>query len=156
MDQTGLTRRALLARAGAATTAAYLLGPGWTVSASTRAGTAPPVDWRDADYWSFADRMQALVHDDWSQSARAYGGPSGSTSTNANMLYAHAAAARAEHSGLARQDARARELVGHLCATPPWRPNMPSSTAGCFDAQLLARTAKDQTHVCGWGSTMNS
>jgi len=154
-DRTGFTRRTLLARAGAATAAAYLIGPGWSAGAPASAQTAAPLDLQDAGYWSFADRMQGWMESAWTEWARAYGGPSGGTSTNANMLFAHAAAARAGHIGPARQDARARALAAHLCETPPWRPNMPGSVEGCPDAQPPASTADDQTHACGWGGAMN-
>jgi hypothetical protein len=150
----GITRRSLLRRASAATAAAYLIEPSWIAGAP--ADAAMPDDWDQPDYWAFADRMQTLLDDDWSPSARTYGGPGGGTSYNATMLYVHSAAARAGHDGPARNDYRARTLAARLCESPPWRSEPASGAGGCPSAQPEAVAAKDQTHACGWGAWMNS
>src|SRR5215210_5681322 len=117
----GLTRRSLLGRAGAAAAALYAFQPP-PLGAQAAAG------WADADYWAFADRAQALLDPLWWAGGSAYAGPRGGlTSLNANMLFTHAAAARAGHTGPARQDARARRLIARLCASPPWLENEPGS-----------------------------
>src|SRR5690349_12706205 len=96
----GLTRRTLLQRASIAAAALYLYDPfGGAAAETTTTG------WQDAQYWAFADRMQPLLEPDWHATAGAYrivGG--GETSHNANILYTHASAARAGHTGACRQD----------------------------------------------------
>ena len=101
--------------------------------------------------------MQPLLDGDWRPSQGAYRIPGGGeTSHNANLLYTHAAAARAGHNGAARNDARARALVERLCASPPWRTTGRDGRGGCPTAQPQARAAGDQTHACGWGYRLES
>jgi len=143
--------RADAVRAGVAAAALYLLEPPGFVH------TAAP-GWSDRESWAFADRMQALLERTWDAAFRAPRGasPGGGTSRNANLLYSHAAAARAGHTGPSRQDERARILVDRLCASPRWRANPPGSSDGCPSAQPAAHAAGDQTHACGWGSALGS
>jgi len=147
----GMTRRTLLQRAGVATAAFYLLEPGSATSTPAQA-------WADREYWAFADRMQALIELSWRPAHHGYRPASdgGETSHNANMLYTHAAAARAGHTGPSRQDERGRILIDRLCATPPWRANLPGSDAGCPSAQPEAHEASEQPHACGWGYALDS
>ena len=146
----GITRRSLLWRAGVAGAAFYVFEPGAFGLARTTPG------WAEHQYWAFADRMQLLLDPAWRAGEGAYRIPGGGeTSHNANVLYTHAAAARAGHTGAARQDARARALVERLCASPPWRSTAPGESGGCPSAQPpLARASGDQTHACGWGSRL--
>jgi hypothetical protein len=155
----GMTRRTLLERAGFAAAAVYLL--------DGRTPAFPAQAWDDSRYWAFADRMQPLLDPSWVPWERAYlpAGKAGETSYNANLLYTHAAAAAAGHQGPARQDERARVLVERLCASPPWRANLPGSDQGCPSSQPEgaraagsgeARAAGDQTHACGWGAALNT
>lgn len=149
-ESEGITRRTLLRRAAVAGAALYLIEP-WAPPAQARPGRS------DADYWAFADRMQPLLEPDWRPSEGAYRIPGGGeTSHNANLLYTHAAAARAGHTGPARHDARARALVERLCASPPWRSSTGRETGGCPSAQPRARAAGDQSHACGWGHRLDS
>lgn len=142
----GLTRRSLLQRAAVAGVALYVLEP-----------RMPRPGWSDAEYWSFADRMQPLLDPAWRAREGAYRIPGGGeTSHNANLLYTHAAAAFAGHTGPARNDERARALVDRLCASPPWRATGRGGSGGCPSAQPLARAAGDQTHACGWGFRLDS
>ena len=131
-----MTRRHFVGASVAGVVASQL--PGWTTPARAAGG-----HWDDADYWSFADRTQALVEDLWSEDHRAYrGGMGGDTSYNANLLYTHAAAARAGHRGECRNDHRGRLLAWRLCQSPPYR-------------LTLAQAALDQTHRFGWGSSLD-
>src|SRR5262245_22069719 len=149
------TRRELLQRSAVTAAGLYLLHPG------SLPALPPFTGWTDADYWQFADRMQPLLEPAWDAARGAYfpRGNAGQTSHNSSLLYTHAAAARAGRTGPCRQDERARQLVRRLCASPPWRPNLPQSEGGCPSAQpdaaprLPART--DQTHACGWGASLN-
>lgn len=151
---TGLTRRTLLQRAGGAAAAVYLLGQ------LPRPAFAEPMTWADADYWAFADRMQLLLEPSWNAGRGAYypAGSAGQTSYNASLLYTHAAAARAGHSGACRQDERARRLVDRLCASPPWRSELPGKGGGCPSAQPAIAEASGgaQPHSCGWGAALGS
>jgi hypothetical protein len=147
-----MTRRTLIQRSGIAAAALYLLEP------ASLARPAVP-GWSDEQYWAFADRMQALMEPRWVPGHRGYRplSASGETSVNANLLYTHAAAAGAGHTGPSRQDERARSLVDRLCATPPWRAILPGSDEGCPSAQTPeAHAAGDQTHACGWGFALDS
>src|SRR5262245_3975543 len=123
----GCTRRELLWRAGVAGAGLWLLRP------ELLPAFPDPVGRADEDYWAFADRMQALLDSTWSPSRGAYTlpGGAGETSYNASLLHTHAAAARAGHRGACRQDERARQLVARLCASPPWRPDLPGTSSGC-------------------------
>ena len=145
-----LTRRTLFAQAGAAAAALYLVDPHW-------AGGSHEGSWGDREYWAFADRMQLLIDRTWRPAQRAYipDGDAGETSYNANLLYTHAAAARAGHTGPARQDERARQLAARLCESPPWRTNPIKASGGCPTAQPTATVTGDQTHECGWGAGLS-
>jgi hypothetical protein len=101
------------------------------------------------DYWAFADRCQRLLDDLWSPGLGHYqSGGRGETSINANLLFTHASAALAGHTGAARQDARARILAQRLLQVPPYRPE------GTGPPPTGLRW--DQTHDWGWGATMDS
>ena len=103
----------------------------------------------DDHYWAFADRCQRMLDGLWSPGLGHYqSGGRGETSLNANLLFTHASAALAGHTGAARQDARARSVVARLCSVPPWRP----------EGAGLPPTPdrRDQTHDWGWGATMDS
>jgi hypothetical protein len=95
----------------------------------------------------------------WSPARRHYAVPGGGeTSANADLLYLHAAAARAEHGGACRDDARARALAVRLLEDPPCRVPAGASAAAMAaaascSASERARTTGDQTHDWGWGST---
>jgi hypothetical protein len=148
----GLTRRALLQCAGVAAAGIYLLQPGTPPAFSEAAG------WANDDYWAFADRMQSLLEPSWDEGRGAYypRGFAGQTSHNASLLYTHAAAARAGHTGACRQDARARALLARLCASPPWRPTLTGTGGGgCPTAQPTATASAPQPHACGWGASLN-
>ena len=80
---------------------------------------------------------------------------------NADLLYLHAAAARAGHRGACRDDARARALAVRLLDDPPCRVPVGASAAAMAaaascSASERARAAGDQTHDWGWGSTMGT
>jgi hypothetical protein len=153
-DDTGMTRRTLLESAGVAAAVLYLPAP-----ARTAPRTAPHR--YDDDYWAFADRMQAVAEPGWSAQLSAYCGQSGTTSTlyNATLLYTHAAAATAGRSGPCRQDERARLLVSRLCASPPWRADLPGEPPGCPSVQPRPTrnplSTGSQEHACGWGSHLD-
>jgi hypothetical protein len=103
----------------------------------------------DSDYWAFADRCQHLLDALWSPGLGHYqSGGRGETSINANLLFAHASAALAGHTGASRQDARARTLAQRLLQVPPYRPE------GAGPPPTGSRW--DQTHDWGWGATMDS
>jgi hypothetical protein len=120
--------------AGLAAAAALLL-----VSAAPAAAAG----WTNADYFAFADRVQERMEPYWISWRGLYrpGNSSLDTMVNANLLLVHSAAARAGHTGLARQDRRARRMARELVASPP------------FIDQLDGRQL-DQEHAPGWvGST---
>ncbi|HEY8492337.1 MAG TPA: hypothetical protein VIN04_00495, partial [Myxococcota bacterium] len=145
----GLTRRTLLARAGMAAAALYLL--------ESRLSPARAAGWSEQEYWAFADRMQSLLDGAWRETEGAYvTGAAGETSHNANLLYTHAAAAQRGHIGPARQDERARRLVRRLCASPPWATTLTGTDAGCPSAQPGARALRPQKHACGWGAMLHT
>ena len=79
---------------------------------------APPL--RDADYLAFADRIVAGVNVDWDEARGMYVSPGNGSAVrmNANLLLVHAVAAQTGHDGPARQDARARALLGTLTRAP--------------------------------------
>lgn len=91
-------------------------------AAPARAGVTPLRSLTDADYLSFADHVTAGLESSWSPPDAAYRTGPGAPSTilNAAMLTVHATAAAAGHVGPARNDARARVLVGRLTASPPF------------------------------------
>ncbi len=76
----------------------------------------------DAGYLRFADRMTTQLAPTWSPAKGYYesGSPSLDSRVNAAMLVVHATAARAGHSGAARDDARARRLAEVLTGSPPY------------------------------------
>jgi hypothetical protein len=138
----GLTRRAALGRLGGALAGAWLLGRVEPVGAR-----AP--GWADGDYWAFADRCQPMLDELWERGLWHYmSGGNGETSLNASLLFTHATAALAGHTGAARQDERARAIAWRLCQGPPWR------AAGTGPPPT--GSAWDQTHDWGWGAKMDS
>jgi hypothetical protein len=158
MPRYGMTRRDALARIAASLAGAWLLDAG-AVHPRPTAAMAASTGWTDGDYWAFADRIQPLLDDLWSEQRRYYrAGGGGETSFNANMLFTHAAAARFGHRGACRQDDRARKLARRLCEAPPWRPG---AIAAALPAAPLcpepgARISADQTHPWGWGYGMEA
>lgn len=101
------------------------------------------------DYWAFADRCQGLLDDLWSPGLGHYqSGGRGETSINAHLLFTHASAALAGHTGASRRDARAHALAQRLLHVPPYRPE------GAGPPPTGSRW--DQTHDWGWGATMDS
>lgn len=80
----------------------------------------------DAAYWAFADRMQDVLDGHWD---RGMYRPERSM-VNATMLLTHSAAALAGHTGPARRDDRARELVDRLCNGPAWVKSPSSGSQG--------------------------
>jgi hypothetical protein len=146
-----LTRRAFLWRAGLAA-GGLSLARGWPPAAPAAAQGAAPSGWTAADYWAFAGRHQVLLDGFWSPQLRCYApGGHGETSVNANLLFTHAAAARAGAGGPARNDERARLLAQRLCESPPWRPGRAAS-----DRAGRALAAAGQTHDWGWGFAMGT
>jgi hypothetical protein len=138
----GLTRRDAIGRVGAVLAGVWLLD-----GASPAAAQAP--GWGNDAYWGFADRCQRLFDGLWSRGLGHYqSGGRGETSLNAALLFTHAAAALAGHTGASRQDERARAIASRLCQAPPWRPEGtgPPPTGSAWD----------QTHDWGWGSSMDS
>ena len=111
-----ITRRTFLQQAGAAAAALYLFDPA-ALSFSLNSNDL------DAGYWAFADHMQSVLEPAWNAPRAAYipPGSRGSTAYNAHLLYTHATAALAGHTGDARRDDRARSMALRLCASPPWR-----------------------------------
>ncbi|HET8953460.1 MAG TPA: hypothetical protein VFN44_23255 [Solirubrobacteraceae bacterium] len=126
---------------------------------ASAAGSAA-TGYRDADYWAFADAVAPQLDRHWSTTHGYYRVPGGGeTSFNADMLYVHAAAARAGHGGPARNDERARRLAARLLDDPPCR--VPAGAARAAAAKAASCTARaratgDQTHDWGWGATMES
>ena len=158
----GLTRRRFMHHAAGAGAAlalpAFLLErPQARAEAGTVAGTAA---FREADYWAFADRVAPALDGYWRPSLRHYAVPGGGeTSLNADLLYVHAAAARAGHRGPCRNDERARLLAGRLLDNPPCRVPVgaiAAAIAAGAPCSERARGAGDQTHDWGWGATMGT
>jgi hypothetical protein len=107
--------------------------------------TFPPevaaASWDRKAYLAYADRMVALLDDRWSYSGNYYAaGVSGETSTNANLLLVHAAAAKHGHKGRSRQDDHGRALAKRLCESPPWHPAPLTRNVGIYQG--------------GWRNTM--
>jgi hypothetical protein len=161
---TGLTRRRFVRDAAGAGLALTLPGAlaEWPRTGAEAAGPPTTPGFRDADYWAFADRVAPMLDRYWSPARGHYVIPGGGeTSANANLLYLHAAAARAGHRGTCRDDARARALAVRLLEDPPCRVPVGASTAAMAAAASCsasehARTTGDQTHDWGWGSTMGT
>src|SRR4051794_30143298 len=131
-----------LARAAAlAATGLALLG-----AAAGPAGAegipAPPL--RDADYFTFADQVAAEMESSWHEEERMYrtGARSIDTIANAGLLTVFATAAAHGHMGPGRNDARARQIVHRLTASPPYYTE-PSSPG--YDKMF---------HSPGWTSNM--
>ena len=132
MDASGLTRRRFVRNAAGAGLALTLPGvlAEWPRTGADAAGPATTTGFRDADYWAFADRVAPMLDRYWSPARRHYAMPGGGeTSANANLLYLHAAAARAGHRGACRDDARARALAVRLLDDPPCRVPVGASAA---------------------------
>jgi len=164
MNAPGLTRRRFVRTAAGASLALTLPGvlAEWPRTAADAAGPAATTEgFRDADYWGFADRVAPTLDRYWNASRRHYAVPGGGeTSFNADLLYLHAAAARAGHRGACRDDARARALAVRLLDDPPCRVPVGASAAALAAAASCAgegaRASGDQTHDWGWGSTMGT
>ena len=92
------------------------------VAAAPAHAAVPATSLTAADYLAFADRLQVALNPAWDAKAGAY-----RTSrtlfvrVNAALLYAHANAALAGHTGASRQDARARSIVRLLTQAPAFR-----------------------------------
>jgi hypothetical protein len=164
-----LTRRSFLRRGGVVLALPWMLDE----LAPPAAGSVPAAmatAWGDAQYWAFADRVQALLEPFWSRSDRMYdlSGSAGETSINANMLYVHATAALHRHVGACRNDARAAALARRLCEDPPYvvgsEKRLTFARKALADlmrgkdptAELIAHAGRDQTHAWGWGASMRS
>ena len=165
MDASGLTRRRFVRNCGRCGPGAHAAGRlGGVAPDGRRRGRARrrPPGFRDADYWAFADRVAPMLDRYWSPARRHYAVPGGGeTSANADLLYLHAAAARAGHRGACRDDARARALAVRLLDDPPCRVPVGASAAAMAaaascSASERARATGDQTHDWGWGSTMGT
>src|SRR5687767_11036370 len=109
------TRRTALGGAAALAAAGYA---GVRISGSD--ADDEPSGNRDADYWAFVDRMQALLEPEWDEAETWYAG--GDTALSASVLYVHATAAMQDHAGASRNDARANALAKRLCQHWPWYP----------------------------------
>ena len=160
----GLTRRRFVRDAVGAGVALTLPAAvtQWPLTGADAAGPAAASGFRGADYWAFADRVAPMLDRYWSPARRHYAVPGGGeTSANANLLYLHAAAARAGHRGACRDDARARALAIRLLDDPPCRVPVGASAAAmaaaasCSASEHASATG-DQTHDWGWGSTMGT
>jgi hypothetical protein len=130
-------------------------------SVAPAAATFPASGNRAADYWAFADAVAPLLDGSWRPSRGYYALPGGGeTSANADLLYVHAAAARAGHDGPARNDERARRLALRLLEDPPCRVPAAAARAAALARRPAcppqALPAADQTHDWGWGSTMGT
>ena len=135
------TRRELLARGGAVALVPSL------VRAAVADGPVvgrPPLT--DAQYLALADRIMRRLSHTWVRHRGAYsaGGLRVGVIYNAELLLVHAVAAQAGHSGRARNDARARELVARLCESPPF-----------FDGRWRAGAGK-MFHAPGWMADLHS
>ena len=154
----GITRRSFVGGALGAGVA-LALPAGVSLPQSSAAAVEP--GWREADYWACADRTAPLFDSAWSPSRGYYAVPGGGeTSLNADLLYVHAAAAHAGHSGPSRDDARARRLALRLLQNPPCRVSagqarVAAARASCVPAHK-AYAAGDQTHDWGWGCNMET
>ncbi len=92
------------------------------VAATPAAAAVPATSLTNGDYLAFADRLQVALDPTWDARAGAYR-TSGTVfvRVNAALLYAHANAALAGHTGASRQDARARSIVKLLTQAPAFR-----------------------------------
>ena len=100
----------------------------------------------EARYWAVADRLQQRLEATWQPVDGRYHLGSGGIETagNANMLLVHAVAALTGHTGPARQDLRARQIVDALLASPPY-------TGGS-----VPPARRGQPHAFGWVGAMDS
>jgi hypothetical protein len=151
-----LTRRSFLASSAlAAIGAAGGLRP-WSLpsaaavpraaSAAALAVPGPPL--RDADYWEFADWLQVALDRLWNESHTAY---TTDTRMNACVLMTHATAALKGHNGRSRDDARARQLTGMLCESPPYKPARNGRPTRHPDPR-----SESQNHAPGWVTSVAS
>ena len=143
MDPVSFTRRGALRGAAGAAAGAWLLGR----APAAGAQAAAPSGMGDGDYWRFVDGLLGLVHGDWVEDQDLYG--VGDTAINGYLLHVHATAALHGHTGLARQDDRARRLAARMCVQWPWRPGPNDPPPGSS-----ARVAGNQTHYHGWSPSM--
>jgi hypothetical protein len=119
-------KRSLVA---AAASAAVLLAP----------AVAHASSYTDADYWSFADRMEQTLDRQWDAKAGYYRtGGSGEPMANAMMLLTHSVAAMKDHQGPARNDERAREIALKLVSPGPY----------------VTKPGAGQSHAPGWVNSM--
>ena len=82
------------------------------VVATPATAAVPATSLTTGDYFAFADRLQVALNPSWDAKAGAYRtNRTLFVRVNAAMLYTHANAALAGHTGATRQDARARALV---------------------------------------------
>src|SRR4051794_28056772 len=94
----------------------------------------------DADYWAFADRVQAQFDPLWSAGMYRPGSGGVDVSVNANLLLTHAVAALAGHDGPARNDERARVLTARFLRAPTFRTRPVAGSR--------------QAHAPGWSNGM--
>jgi hypothetical protein len=107
----------------------------------------PPAPLDNRGYLAVADRIQSVFEPLWDERAGHYqlGGGGVAATTNGNLLLVHSVAALRGHDGPARQDARARRMVGQLLESPPY--------AGTLPPRL---DASSQWHAPGWVSSMTT
>ena len=108
---------------------------------------AAPAPLDDHGYLTVADRIVPAFDRLWDEREGRYMvfGGGVETTSNANLLLAHAVAAQRGHRGPARQDARARRIVASLLASPPYAAKLPRLPAG-----------DSQRHAPGWVSSMRT
>src|SRR4051812_8227475 len=74
-------------------------------------------------YWAFADRLQSRMDRYWDDRVGYFTGTY--AGANADALLVYSVAARRDHHGPARDDARARRLVDALVSSPPYTATLP-------------------------------
>ncbi|MEA2312432.1 MAG: hypothetical protein QOE28_2400, partial [Solirubrobacteraceae bacterium] len=87
---------------------------------SAPAAAAGPL--REPGYWAYADRLQQALERYWDPRTGTFGP---SAPLNADALLTYSVAALRGHQGPARDDARARNLVDALVASPPFVTTVP-------------------------------
>src|SRR5215211_1855146 len=109
--------------------------------------TASALD--EQGYWAFADRMQTRIDRYWDDREGLYSGFN--SGSHADVLLTLSVAAKRDHHGPARDDARARRLVDALVDSPPFVATPPPAWK---DAQTHApgfvssmRTARSNQHL---------
>lgn len=114
-----------------------------TALAPSPARAAKP--WDQAALWNFVDRRQDQIEARWRPAQNTYVpvGNDDDVRLDANMLAVHAAAARENHQGSSRKDARVVELADVLTRAPAFLS--PPATRG-----------GGQGHVPGWSSSTSS